>query len=345
MMAKFRLILLAACILLAASGTASAQFIEQTLANAEGPHNETPIAFGLQGIWSSPDCTAAREAYIIAPHYTLFFRTTGFRLGAVQSWRQEDDDGDTLYQFRSNRGTGLIKKSNDGLMKIRTVDVNPKAPLKSAWGSLEDESAREFAHCAKLFDSSAGFGQDEVNAVFLLDNAFKACKDVTPGSFKTASICHKSLFDLTDSNKNKTLDRAELERVYRQLFFVLSASMYCGGAGYPENSAAEAKDFATALLGPDQSVTYDQVITRMNTSGFIKGRVLTFVQNFGNIQALLPFVPPSDTLKSCEMVEPENQKRLGTVALPDDGPVQTPEASEPEETENPAPSPAQASPE
>jgi hypothetical protein len=345
MTGRFLALLFAAGILLASFHPASAQAVEPALANTNGPHNETPMAFGLQGIWSSPDCTAAREAYIIGPHYTLLYRPGYFRLGAIQSWRQEEDDGDTLYQFRSNRGTALIKKTNDGLMKIRMIDVNPKAPLKSAWGSLEDESAREFAHCAKLFDSGAGFGQDEVNAVFLLDSAFTACKDTSPDNFKEAASCHKALFALTDSNKNKSLDRTELERIYRQLFFVLSSSMYCGGLGYPETSPAEAKDFATAILGASQSVTYDQLMARLNTPEFIAGRIFTFTENFGNIQALLPFAPGADTLKSCEMVEPENQKRLGTVALPDTGPSEATQAPLPEETVKPAPLPAQALPE
>lgn len=312
-------VLLFAGILMTVSIPVSAQNIQAPVSSDNGPLNETPVAFGLQGIWSSPDCTAAREVFIIAPHYTLFYRPGYYRLGAVQTWRQEEDDSEMLYQFRTNRMASLIKRTNDGLMKIRMIDVNPAAPLKSAWGSIEDDTAREFAHCAKLFDSGTDFGQDEVNAVFQLDTAFKGCRDIKQGGFKTATACHQALFNLADSNKDKLLDHTELGRIYRQAFFALSASAYCGGLGYPENSRAEAEDFAAAILGPDKSISYAQLLARLATPGFIKGRIFTFVENVGNSQALLPFVPAPDTLKTCSMVEPENQKRLGTIALPDEG--------------------------
>ncbi|MDB5490757.1 MAG: hypothetical protein JWO78_606 [Micavibrio sp.] len=331
--------LLILCVLCALPLGALAQ---STPVPGEGPHNETPVPTGLQGVWSSPDCTDAREASIISPHYALFYRPGLYSLGAVQSWRQEDDDSDTLFQLRTNmNNTMLIKKTNDGLMKIRMIDVHPQAPLKSAWGSLEDRIAREYAHCAKLFDSGADFGQDEVNAVFLLDTAFKGCAGVTQSGFPSATHCHKALFDLVDSNKNKSLDRVELARIYRQVAFVLSASAVCGGIGYPDNSAAEAQDFAAGVLGNDKDITLKQMTERIVSPGFMTGRVLSFAENIRNTQRLLPFMPAPVTAKGCQMVEPENMKNLGTVSLPDATPSDNPT---PKET-GPAPSPAQALPE
>lgn len=300
----------------AAEGQANAEIVAMPV---NGPHNEKPMPKDLQGIWSAPDCTAAEQVYVVSPHYILFYHTGEYLLGALQRWRQEDAGGDTLYNFDTNVNShALMKKTNDGLMKIIMTGVHPKAPLSSGWGEIEDRIAPEFAHCAKLFDNMQDFGQDEVNAVFMLDHAISGCAGVTPDIFKTTSSCHQALFDLADSNHSQSLDHPELARLYRQTSFLLSAAVLCGGVGYPENSKAEAEDFASALLGSEKTISLDQLKKKLNDPNFFKTRsVHTFAENAGSLQILLPFLPAADRQRSCPLATPSEMRNLGTMLLPD----------------------------
>lgn len=323
-LSKFFLINISACFLFAGPVYAQTQIASPTAMGRivtipNGPHAEHPIPLDLQGIWSWPDCTAGRRIVVLSPQYTLFMREGMRSLGALQSWRQEEDDGYMLYEYKTNNsGPALMKRSNDGLMKIIFVGVHPEAPLVTGWGAISDQTAPEFSRCAKLFDSNLGLGQEEINTAFLLDRAASGCKATTPGTFDKDTACHQTLFDIADSDHNKKLNRNELAQLYRQIAFSFSSSVFCGDSDYPADTRAESEDFANAVLGTGTSIDFTQALSLLKDPQFQDNKNTTiknFLTNAGSIQILLPFLPKVETPKGCPLTSASEIRDLGTIPL------------------------------
>jgi len=290
-----------------------------------GPGIEKLLPSQLQGIWSWPDCTAGKRIVVFSSRYTLFMRLGVSHLGALQTWRQEEDNGEMLYDYATNNNNrALMKLANDGLMKIMFVAVHPDAALKSGWSSRDDQTAQEFAHCAKLFDSKTGLGQDEVNTPFLLDEAYAACSAVKASNFKEAAVCHKALFNVADTDKNNTLDATELRRISKQVAFAAASSVYCGGIPYPADTDHEAEEFAEAALGGEKFITFEQAVAKFSDPLFVAGAGLPFMKNAATTQILLPFIPAGVPDSGCPLVDPGNMRNQGTVLLPSGEETPTP---------------------
>jgi hypothetical protein len=288
-----------------------------------GPHNATPLAQDLLGIWAAPDCSSANRVMVIAPHYVLLSQGGQVHiLAAVQNWRQEpDSDGDTLYAFSTNiKIAALMKKTNDGLVRVLFKAMDPRAPLTSGWGAVSQQGAPEYAHCAKFFDDKPGVSQEETDTPFVIDAIYTGCSGVTSTTFKTADSCHQAIFKTVDTDKNKMLDAAELSRLYRQLSYAFVGSIKCTTETYPGNSVAESEEFASMILGTGKTIAYEDLKVRLAGPDFVKGRIYSFAERARNLQQLLDFMPQADSMRTCALADPEKFKRSGTIILPPETP-------------------------
>jgi hypothetical protein len=202
------------------------------------------------------------------------------------SWRKDDNQGDTLYAFdASNSESGLINRTNDGLMKMIRGEVKKDAPLNALWGWTQEEVAEEYSRCVKLFDTTPHMGQSEVNSIFLLDQAMEACQKVGAEKFSGAggAACRKRLFDLADTSGDHKLDRAELAVLERQLAFLNR-----GLQARADHCAAPVKTLSEFLLPPDQnSLDFKGVLSAAATQPDIWRKA-------GALTQLLPFLPAAE---------------------------------------------------
>ena len=189
---------------------------------------DTPTT--MQGVWSSPDCADSQKTWIISKYFFIQADAASLSTGRSGTWRQEDNGGDTLYSFSPpGMPPALLNRTNDGLMKIIRSDTVPEGALKDSWGWAQNEVADEYSRCVKLFDTTPHLGQEEVNSIFLLDRIIddapdNACHAVTAENFAQHTACQKHLFAIADSNSDRKIDRAELERIERQIRFLNRAA-------------------------------------------------------------------------------------------------------------------------
>jgi len=243
----------------------------------------TPTA--LQGVWSSPDCTMADQVWIISKHFFIHTGIGEIAVGAVRGWRQEEDRGDRYYHLDSGgKNSALINLTNDGLMRTIATPVAEQS-LSSQWAGSMVESSEEYSHCAKLFDSRPALGQREVNSIFLLDHAVANCAGVTPQDFSKATQCHRTLFDLVDSDANGALSRDEMMQLHRQFEFLQAGGALCPGAPvfYPsgsERSAAFADDILARTSGKTEFVELQSFFRSGQKAG-------TLLQGLDNLLSFL----------------------------------------------------------
>lgn len=217
-------------------------------ANA-APH---PAPAALQGVWSSPDCTAADKVWVISRYFYIHTAPGDVSVGSVAGWQQDEGKEDRYYHLDTGKTDSIIiNLTNDGLM--RTVEIAAdNSALSGQWAQLqegEDFSPQEYSHCAKLFDKRPALGQREVNSIFLLDQITEKCVGATPQNFSTARQCHKTLFYLLDANADGSLGRDELAGLHRQLEFLQAGTQACPGvAGFYPSGLNDSLAFADSIL-------------------------------------------------------------------------------------------------
>lgn len=295
--------------------------------HAPTPTRTTTAPDAMQGVWSSPDCADSQKAWIISAHYFIHADDTSLFVDRITAWHKDDNNGDTLYAFRAtNTPDGLLNRTNDGLMKMIRGDIDTTKPLTQSWGWTQDEIGEEYSRCVKLFDTTPQMGQDEVNSIFLLDRALESCGTIEPQKFSGASgaACRKDLFKLADTNRDQTLDRAEINTAERQILFLnrgIAAQPHdieCPRSTPDDGNVQKITDaaqnvpqtqsLATILLPPG----VDSVDLKSILAAGIADPALW--RHAGDLSRLLPFLPappcpvtapaPVETIKTGEPVLP-----------------------------------------
>lgn len=246
----------------------------------------------LQGVWSSPDCTVADSVWIISKYFFIHTGPGEITVRPVRNWRQEETNGDRYFSFDAgDEKAGLINLTNDGLMRIAGSRADKDRTLSAQWEQLGGPP-EEYSHCAKLFDHRPALGQREVNSIFLLDHALESCSGVTEMRFAKAKQCHRTLFDLVDSDGDEILNRAELMQLYRQAEFLQAGGPACGAATvfYPSGSERSAT-FADDLLRRTGGKAGFAAIEAL----FRADSIATDALPFQALKTVLPFLPVAQT--------------------------------------------------
>lgn len=282
-----------------------------------------PMTKELQGIWSRPDCATSEQALVISRNYVLAEAQGIPFIIRIDSWRSEPFEENNLYLYTGTKGDqAVLRKTNDGLIKMIYKAAMPTQALHTLWGSHDEKRAVEYSRCVKLFDSRPGMTQGEVNIIFALDKMVEGCKGVTPDKFPSASSCHKAIFTVLDSNSDGAMDDAELGYVYRMAGFVKMGINPCSAkAGdYPGTLPDEAKVFAKKMLiafdgDKDGRLTLAEIAARASDHALYQDEMYAFIENARNTQAILPFMPQPDVLKTCDLNRREVGKYMGTMPL------------------------------
>lgn len=291
----------------------------------------TPVTEALRGIWAKPDCAMADKMFVMSEYYILKGWPEIYYLGPVRNVRGEDFDGDTLYHLQSLNYSLVLNLSNDGLLKTREVPVHPKQALYMTWGSQQRLMADEYTRCAKLFETSLSFGQEEVNTPFILDLVHKGCTATTRESFASDQTCQAAIFAAVDSSKDGFLNRDELARLYRQGIFLLSATaQICQQQTvYSAETNVDADEFAALVfdrLAPsdDRGVSQAAMTAALSAPGFIDGRIYELVESLRNLNNILAFLPAPDSARTCNAGANMDPRTLGTM-MPEIAPEIIPE--------------------
>lgn len=282
-----------------------------------------PMTEELQGIWSKPDCATSEQVLIISRNFVLAEAQGVPFLVKISSWRSEPFDENNLYLFTGTLGDqAVIRKTNDGLIKMVYKAAMPTQALHTLWGSLEERRAAEYSRCVKLFDSRTDLGQDEVNYIFVLDKMLEGCADIEPEQFPSATTCHEVLFSATDTNDNKMLDKPELERLYRMTAFIKRSLSSCSALSgdYPGIIPEEAEIFSADALkvldaNSDGGLTFTEIAARARDKTVYQASLYNFIEAARNARSVLPFMPIPDVLKTCDFDRREAEKFIGTMPL------------------------------
>ncbi len=274
------------------------------------PGQKTPDA--LQGIWSQPDCALSDKVLILSRFFSARIKQDSgvlmspFRPASIRAWRNEGEGDEALHYYRlSNRESYILKVTNDGLMRMNFALVHPKQPLYTAWGGAQERGGEVFTHCTKLFDERLSSVQEEIDTIFLMDQAMDACSATGPEDFPHVSSCHAALFAIADDNKDHALDTEELVRVYKRAGFLgLSLNTCSIDPGYSRVVLTESAEFskqALERLDQDHSgnLSESEVVSGLSNPLFVQGRVYQFMERARSAHNLLPFLPLSDGEKIC----------------------------------------------
>lgn len=317
-----RTFIIAIIVVIATAQSAMAQMPADDPRNPDPwpPIVETPVTEALRGIWAKPDCAMADRMFVMSEYYILKGWPEVYYLGPVRNVRGEDFDGDTLYHLQSLNYSLVLNLSNDGLLKTREVPVHPKQHLYMTWGSQQRLMADEYTRCAKLFETSLRFGQEEVNTPFILDLIHKGCVATTRENFAADISCQTALFSAVDSSKDGFLNREELARLYRQGVFMLSATaQICQQQTvYSADTKTEANEFAALVFdrlrpADDRGLSQADITAALSKPDFIDGRIYELVETLRNLNMILGFLPPPDSARTCTAGPNLDPRTLGTM--------------------------------
>lgn len=269
----------------------------------------TPFAPEMQGVWGYQHCDWPFFT-TFSPYFALHVQKSLHRFQAIESWRREEVENGTIYSIKTSTFPYMIKSITGGPMRMKFNEVDSKSRLASGWGTYDDMAAPPYVRCV-----SAPQGMTvETESTYRLSEAYEGCRGVSAVAFPEAGACHKALFAVVDRNRDGGLDHDELTTIYRQAFFVMDSAAPCSSRDYPGNSAAEAEEFASQVLGTEKSISFDALMDKARKPDFVHGRVYNFAENARNTRFLLPFMPLADKLKTCVLGDPTS----GTVPLPEE---------------------------